>query len=104
MFYKSESGYTTTKATEVLKGQNEAMLLGSTPETVFEWVDHKPTKNIIGYKYWFVTDGVNGAYEVKFESEQKGFNQYDKVEFDNITAFQRYTKVYFQAEAIKKAK
>ena len=72
-------------------------------EIQHNWIEGKPTKEVMGYKLFFVQEGVN-PFAVKFERKPELPKFLSEVTLEKLEAIEIRSKVYFRAESVVEKK
>ncbi len=72
-------------------------------EIQHNWVEGKPTKEVVGYKLFFAQEGVN-PFAVKFAEKPELPKFLSEVTLEKLEAIEIRSKVYFRAESVVEKK
>ncbi|WP_391484007.1 hypothetical protein [Lactobacillus gasseri] len=97
------TGYSRETAEQYIDRNKPIYSISSKLETMYKWVDGKPTSEVKGYKAWFSQEGLP-PFTVKFEFEFKLPEYMSLVEFDSLKGCKIRNNVYFRADGLKKVK
>lgn len=100
---RNTSGYSAKLVTTYLDMAKPIRNLSTELTPQYEWVDNKPTDKIVGYRAWFIQEGVD-PFTIKFTNKVKLPKYLGKAEFDGLEACEVRNNVYFRAESVKEVK
>lgn len=100
---RNTSGYSAKLVTTYLDTAKPIRNASTELTPQYEWVDNKPTDKIVGYRAWFIQEGVD-PFTIKFTNKVKLPKYLGKVEFDGLEACEVRNNVYFRAESVKEVK
>ena len=86
-----------------IKENKPVRILSTELEPQQNFVDGKPTGEIVAYKAWFTQEGVE-PFVVKFDTDIKLPNYLSVIEFEDLMACEIKYKVYFKAINVKEIK
>lgn len=94
-----------SEATSALYISDKAPIINvsSEIEKQYNWIDNKRTDEVVGYKAYFVQEGVN-PFAVKFEKEPALPPFLSEVKLDNLEAIEIRSNVYFRATGVRVVK
>lgn len=101
--FNSQNAYSNEKAAEFVVTGVPVQCTTSAIETQYKYVDNQRTDEITGYKLWFIQKGLN-PFTVKFDKKPDLPEFLALVEFDNLTAIEIRSNVYFKADGLKAVK
>ncbi|MDT2668629.1 hypothetical protein [Enterococcus dongliensis] len=99
----SKSSYSEATATLYINGKTPIFNVSSEIEKQYNWIDNKRTDEVVGYKAYFVQEGVN-PFAVKFEQEPTLPPFLSEVKLDNLEAIEIRSNVYFRATGVRVVK
>ena len=84
--------------------ENKSIInVSSEIEKQYNWIDGKRTDEVVGYRAYFVQEGVN-PFVVKFEKEPTLPTFLSEVKLDNLEAIEIRSNVYFRATGVRVVK
>jgi len=98
-----KSGYNLETANKYIEENKPVRNLSTELEPQHNFVNGKPTGEIVAYKAWFTQEGVE-PFVVKFYTEIKLPKYLSTIEFEELMACEIKYKVYFKASNIKEVK
>ena len=98
-----KNGYSKETASHYIKENKPVRILSIELEPQQNFVDGKPTGEIVAYKAWFTQEGVE-PFVVKFYTEIKLPKYLSTIEFEGLMACEIKYNVYFKASNIKEVK
>ena len=98
-----KGGYSKETASLYIEENKPVHSLSTELEPQQNFVDGKPTGEIVAYKAWFTQEGVE-PFVVKFNSKIKLPKYLSVIEFEDLLACEIKYKVYFKAVNIKEIK
>ena len=98
-----KGGYSSQTAREYVDNAKPIYSLSVELDKQYQFEDGKPTKDISGYKAWFVQEGLP-PFVVKFTKEIKLPKFLSLVQFENLEACEVNYNVYFKANEISEVK
>ncbi|MGY0180723.1 hypothetical protein [Lactococcus garvieae] len=101
--FNSQNTYSKDKAEEFVATGVPVHCTTSAIEIQYKYVDKQRTDEIVGYKLWFIQKGLN-PFTVKFEQKPELPEFLSIVEFNNLTAIEIRSNVYFKADSLKVVK
>lgn len=96
-------GYSKETASIYIKSNKEVYSLSTELEPQQNFVDSKPTGEIVAYKAWFTQEGVE-PFVVKFDTKIELPKYLSTIEFEGLMACEIKYNVYFKAVSIKEVK
>ncbi|EMW5757449.1 hypothetical protein AAFC71_001810 [Enterococcus faecalis] len=99
----SKKPYSEATATLYVNNKAPFINVSSEIEKQYNWIDGKRTDEVIGYKVYFVQEGVN-PFAVKFENEPTLPPFLSEVKLDNLEAIEIRSNVYFRATGVRVVK
>lgn len=100
---RSQGGYSEMIARNYISDAKPVYCLSTELIPQYEWVDSRPTTNIVGYSAWFSQEGLE-PFKIKFGAKVKLPEYLAKAEFQGLEACEVRNNVYFRASGIKEAK
>ena len=98
-----KNGYSKETASHYIKENKPVRILSTELEPQQNFVDGKPTGEIVAYKAWFTQEGVE-PFVVKFDTDIKLPKYLSAIEFEDLMACEIKYKVYFKAINVKEIK
>lgn len=98
-----KSGYNLETANKYIEENKPVRSLSTELDPQQNFVDGKPTGEIVAYKAWFTQEGV-GPFVVKFDTKIELPKYLSTVEFEGLMACEIKYNVYFKAINIKEVK
>lgn len=98
-----KNGYSKETASHYIKENKSVRILSTELEPQQNFVDGKPTGEIVAYKAWFTQEGVE-PFVVKFDTDIKLPKYLSVIEFEDLMACEIKYKVYFKAINVKEIK
>lgn len=84
--------------------ENKSIInVSSEIEKQYNWIDGKRTDEVVGYRAYFVQEGVN-PFVVKFEKEPTLPPFLSEVRLNNLEAIEIRSNVYFRATGVRVVK
>ncbi|MER0122765.1 hypothetical protein ABPH35_08370 [Streptococcus sp. ZJ93] len=94
-----KGGYSASTAKEYISLDAPIYSLTSELEPRYEYVEGRPTQNVIAYSAWFVQEGTE-PFKVRFESQIKLPPFLSPVTFDGLEGVVVRNNVYFRAKNV----
>ena len=98
-----KNGYSKETASHYIIENKPVRILSTELEPQQNFVDGKPTGEIVAYKAWFTQEGVE-PFVVKFDTDIKLPKYLSVIEFEDLMACEIKYKVYFKAINVKEIK
>lgn len=100
---KKQNGYSEMIAKNYVNDAKPVYCLSAELIPQYEWVDSRPTTNIVGYSAWFTQEDLE-PFKIKFGAKVKLPEYLTKVELQGLEACEVRNNVYFRASGIKEDK
>lgn len=101
MQIKITTGYSVQLAEKYILATSPVYSVSTQLTKQYKWIDNKPTDKVVGYKAFFIQEGLDEPLVIKFEKEINLPPFLSVVEFDNLQACEVRNKVYFKADGLK---
>ncbi|CAK1251304.1 hypothetical protein R55210_AODCCCNP_01348 [Fructobacillus fructosus] len=97
------SRYLEATAQQYVSAEKPVYSVSPAVEVKYVWRDNRPTEEVSGYQLSFVQEGLP-VFKVKFEDEPILPKFLSKVSFDQLTALEVRSNVYFKSSGLKEVK